>query len=130
MKMPAKCKELCHEYKEKYSQARCYTGTRRYCSICQGWTDEEITRCPCCNQQFRTKIKKKNRKEKRCLEYSVVDYIAKESNNHMVKKSIYITPELDNLVTKNFVSLSKYVREKLSQDFGNGQPSPKFGGYL
>jgi len=118
--MPAKCKGLCEEYKEKYSQAKCYTGTRRYCLICQGWTDEDIVRCLCCNQIYRTKERKKNRKEQtRCLEYSVVDHIPKERKNIMEKMSIYITTEQRQIIEKNYINLSKYVRDKINIDFVN-----------
>ena len=131
--MSSKCKGICKEWKKRISQARCFDGPRRYCIICEVWHNEEIRNCPCCGQQFRLKPRKKNRKksQKPFLEYSVIEQIPKERKNRMIKKSVYITPEQENILESKFVNLSKYVRENLSKDFGGG-PKTRFDveGYL
>jgi len=119
--MSSKCKGICKEWKKRISQARCFDGPRRYCIICEVWHNEEIRNCPCCGQQFRLKPRKKNRKksQKPFLEYSVIEQIPKERKNIMEKMSIYITTEQRQIIEKNYINLSKYVRDKINSDFVN-----------
>jgi len=115
--MSIKCKGICDELKKQYKQYRCYIGNNKKCNTCDFWIQTDEIRCQCCNQILRVSVRKKKR-IKPCLDTFGIDHIGKNSLNGMIKRSIYLTPELEEIVQLHSMNLSKYVITSLSKDYG------------
>jgi hypothetical protein len=110
------CKDNCKNIKALFSQAKIYISNRKYCTVCKYWMETDVLRCSCCNQQLRTKERKKNRKTPSYVDFTI-DHIPKKSTErHMMEKvTIYVTSEQKQYVKKNYLNLSKVCRAKIDE---------------